>query len=94
MAITYLKKATKSPESETGAARKVVTEMLAEIERGGETAVRDYASKLDRWSGDIVVSPREIERRTRDIPAAIRRDIDWATAQVRAFALAQRDSIR
>jgi sulfopropanediol 3-dehydrogenase len=94
MAITYLKRATKTPASETDTARKVVAEMLAEIERGGEAAVRDYALKLDRWSGDIVVSPQEIERRTRDIPAAIRRDIDWATAQVRAFALAQRDSIR
>ena len=94
MTITYLKRAAKTPESETETARKVVAEMLAEIERRGEAAVRDYALKLDRWSGDIVVSPQEIERRTRDIPPAIRRDIEWATAQVRAFALAQRASIK
>jgi sulfopropanediol 3-dehydrogenase len=94
MSITYLKKAGKTPESGTGTARKVVAEMLAEIGRRGEAAVRDYALKLDQWSGDILVSPQEVEQRTRDIPQAIKRDIEWATTQVRSFALAQRNSIQ
>jgi sulfopropanediol 3-dehydrogenase len=94
MSITYLKKAGKTPETETGTARKVVAEMLAEIGQRGEAAVRDYALKLDQWSGDILVSPQEVEQRTRDIPQAIKRDIEWATTQVRSFALAQRDSIK
>src|SRR4029079_7435761 len=38
--------------------------------------------------------PAEIERRTRDIPASIKRDVDFATERVRRFAAAQRDSIR
>src|SRR5215472_14617434 len=33
-----------------------------------------------------------IERRTRDIPVAVKRDIDFATERVRRFARAQRDS--
>src|SRR6185295_13385563 len=41
-----------------------------------------------------VVPPDEIDRRTRDIPAAVRRDIEFATEQVRRFAQAQRESIR
>ena len=94
MPIEYLKRAAKTPETETATARKVVTEMIAEIARGGEAAVRDYARKLDQWTGDIVVGADEIERRTRAIPADIRRDIDFATTQVRRFALAQRESIR
>jgi sulfopropanediol 3-dehydrogenase len=94
MAIEYLKKAAKTPETETESARKVVADMLAEIERRGENAVRDYALKLDRWSGDVIVTAQEIERRTQDVPAAIKRDIDWATAQVRSFALAQRASVK
>jgi sulfopropanediol 3-dehydrogenase len=94
MSVTHLKKAGKTPESETETARKVVAEMLAEIGRRGEAAVRDYALKLDQWSGDIVVSPQEVEERTHDIPQAIKRDIEWATAQVRSFALAQRNSIK
>jgi sulfopropanediol 3-dehydrogenase len=94
MAIEHLKRATKTPEAETDTARAVVADMLAEIERRREAAVRDYAAKLDRWSEEILVTPEEIARRTRDIPAGVRRDIEWATAQVRAFALAQRASIR
>jgi sulfopropanediol 3-dehydrogenase len=94
MTITYLKKAAKSPETETESARKVVSEMLAAIERGGEQAVRDYALKLDQWSGDIIVTPDEVERRTKDMPAQIKRDIEWATAQVSKFATAQRASVK
>src|SRR5439155_14671404 len=73
---------------------KVVGEMLAAIEKRGETAVREYARNLDRWSGEIVVSPAEMERRTRDIPAQIKRDIEFATERVRRFAKAQRESLR
>jgi sulfopropanediol 3-dehydrogenase len=94
MAAEYLKKALKTPETESGQARQVVAEMLARIEQGGEDAVREYAARLDGWSGDIVVSPAEIERRTRDIPEQIRRDIEFAAAQVTRFATAQRESIR
>ncbi len=43
MSITYLKKANKSPETETATAQKVVNEMLAEIGAHGEAAVRAYA---------------------------------------------------
>src|SRR5688572_1581515 len=94
MAIEYLKKAAKTPETETGNARKVVEEMLEKIERGGEGAVRDYARSLDKWTGEIVVSEDEIERRTRAVDAAVKRDIEFATQAVRRFALAQRDAMQ
>lgn len=94
MTVTYLKKASKTTESETGEARRVVSEMLAAIEVGGEAAVRDYARKLDRWTGDIVLTPDAIAARTRDLPEQTKADIRWATSQVRTFALAQRDSVR
>lgn len=92
MPIQQLKTATRTPDSETDNARAVVAEMLGEIERRGEQAVRDYAAKLDRWTGDILVSREEIERRTAGVAAGVKRDIEFATAQVRRFALAQRAS--
>jgi sulfopropanediol 3-dehydrogenase len=94
MAIQYLKQAAKTPESETATARGVVAEMLAAIERRGEPAVREYAAKLDGWQGEILVTPEEVERRTRDIPQSVKRDIEFATEQVRRFALAQAASMR
>ncbi len=93
MSIEYLKRATKTPETESGSAQQVASDMLADIKARGESAVREYASRLDRWTGDILVSPDEIERRTRDIPAPVKRDIAFATEQVRRFAVAQRESI-
>ena len=92
--IEYLKRAAKTPETETGHARQVAGDMLADIEARGEAAVRDYAAKLDDWRGEIVVTSDDIERRTRDIPSSVKRDIEFATAQVRKFAVAQRESIR
>jgi sulfopropanediol 3-dehydrogenase len=92
--MQYLKKASKTPQTESGNARKVVDEMLAAIRKGGESAVREYARKLDKWEGEILVSSAEVERRTRAIDPAIKRDIEFATGQVRRFAQAQRDSTR
>src|SRR5258706_309265 len=94
MSIEYLKKATKTPETESSNARKIVDEMLAEIARGGESAVREYARKLDDWTGEIVLSEDEIGRRIRAIEPGVKRDIDFATAAVRRFALAQRESMQ
>ena len=93
MTTTYVKKAAKTPETETATAQAVVAEMLADIRANGEAAVRRHAERLDRWAGDIVVPPDEIARRVRQVPDAVKRDIDFATAQVRAFALAQRASL-
>lgn len=94
MAVTYLKKADKSPETETDTARKVVTEMLAAIEAGGEAAVKDYALKLDKWSGPIIMDKAMIAERVKDVPQSVKDDIRLAAGQVRRFAEAQKDSCR
>ncbi|HEY3583074.1 MAG TPA: histidinol dehydrogenase, partial [Casimicrobiaceae bacterium] len=94
MAIEYLKRAAKTPETESGNAQRIAGEMLADIEARGEQAVREYAAKLDGWTGEVVVPKEAIARRIREIPADIRRDIDFAVERVRRFATAQRESIR
>ena len=93
MSITYVKKASKTPETETATAQKVVSDMLAEIGANGEAAVRAYAKKLDQWDGEIVLSRAEIDRRAAEVPAQVRRDIDFAIRQVSDFAKAQRASM-
>lgn len=91
--ITYLKKAAKTPETETGTAQAVVTEMLAEIEKNGEQAVLHYAKKLDKWDGNPIVTKEQISEVSAAIPDNVKRDIDFAIKQVYDFACAQRDSI-
>ena len=94
MTVNYLKKASKSPETETATAQKVVADMLAEIEKNGEAAVRRYAKQLDAWDGEIVLSRAEIDRRAAEVPAQVKRDIDFAIRQVHDFALAQARSMQ
>ena len=93
MSHTYLKKADKTPETETATAQRVVSEMLAEIGANGEAAVRAYAKKLDQWDGEVVLSRAEIDRRAGDVPAQVKHDIDFAIRQVSEFARAQRASL-
>ena len=94
MAINILKKATKTPESETDTARAVVSDMLAAIETGGEQAVRDYALKLDKWDGPVVLDRDTIAATLHDVPQGVKDDIALAAERVSRFALAQRASVQ
>ncbi|MBD9421292.1 histidinol dehydrogenase [Achromobacter sp. ACM04] len=94
MAVSKLKSASRQPQANEAAAREVAAEMLANIKSGGEAAVRDYARRLDKWEGDILVGATEMERRTTSIPDGIKRDIEFAAGQVRKFAQAQMASVR
>jgi sulfopropanediol 3-dehydrogenase len=93
MSVTYLKKASKTAATETAVAQKVVKEMLAAIQQRGEAAVREYARELDKWEGDIIMSPEAIAAVTKDVPDSVKRDIEFASKQVFDFALAQKNSM-
>ena len=94
MSVQFLKKAAKTPETESSNAQQVVAEMLSNIEKNGESAVLEYAKSLDKWTGDIVMSPIEIDRILAEVPNQVKQDIDFAVKQVYDFAIAQKESIR
>lgn len=89
----YLKKAEKTPETETATAQQVVNTMLAEIQANGEAAVKKYAADLDKWTGPLVVTQEEIAANATQVPRQVRDDIDFAIKQVSDFARAQRNSL-
>lgn len=93
MTITYLKKADKTPETETATAQQVVNTMLSEIELNGEEAVRRYAAQLDKWEGELIVTSEQIAENAREVPRPVKADIDFAIQQVHDFAVAQRKSL-
>jgi sulfopropanediol 3-dehydrogenase len=93
MSVQFLKKASKNPDTESSNAQQVVTEMLANIEKNGESAVLEYSKSLDKWSGDIVLSSLEIDRIISEVPDQVKQDIDFAVKQVYDFAIAQKESI-
>ena len=91
--MIYLKKADRSSESNVLEAQKVVNDMLTNIDKNGEQAVRDYAAKLDNWYGDILLSKSDIDAITSEVSQSVKDDIDFACKQVYDFAKAQRDSV-
>jgi len=94
MAITHLKRASRTPEDTNGEARSVVETMLADIALRGEAAVCEHAARLDHWTGEILVTADETDRRIQGLPLGICADIDFAVDRVRRFALAQRASMQ
>ena len=93
MGTNYLKKASKTPETETSNAQQVVVEMLTNIEKNGESAVREYAKSLDKWTDDIVLTQDQINKIISEVPSLVKQDIDFAVKQVYDFAIAQKESI-
>ncbi len=93
MAVTYVKRATRTAETGTGDTRATVERMLHDIETRGEPAVREYAEKLDGWTGEFVVSPDAIARASAGLPSRLREDIAFAHRQVDLFARRQRASL-
>lgn len=93
MAIEYLKKATKTSATGEDETRKIVADMLAEIEAGGEDVARAYGQKLDGWDGDIVVGAEAIEAAASKVPDQLKDDLKFAYDRIRGFAEKQRESI-
>ena len=93
MAVNYLKKAEKSPTTDSADTARIVADILAEIEAEGEACTRRYAEKFDNWTGDIVVSHDTIEAATRSLPETLKEDIQFARDRVMRFAQAQRGSM-
>lgn len=93
MAIEYLKRAPKTAASGEADVRTTVQTMLDEIEAGGEAKAADYARRLDKWDGAIVVTAAEREAAAANVPAKLKDDIHFAHDKVRRFAQAQRAAI-
>ena len=91
--MIYLKKATKTAEADHQDVRAVVENMLAQIATDGEAAARKFAKDLDKWGGEVIVSP-EARRAAADlVPNKLKADIRFAHDNIRRFAEAQRATV-
>jgi len=73
---------------------EAVSAVIADIRAEGDTAVRRYAEKFDRWSRDSYrLDDEEIERIIGTLDPQVIADIEFVQAQVRRFAQAQRDTL-
>jgi sulfopropanediol 3-dehydrogenase len=89
MATEYLKKAAKTAASDDAETRARVAQLLEELERGGEAATRALAERLDKWTGEVVVTQEQIAAAAERVPQQLKDDVAFAHDRVRRFAEAQ-----
>ena len=75
--------------------RQTVEAILDDIATHGETAMRRYSEKFDNWSPpSFRLSESQIGDCLGTLPGQVLADIRFAQAQIRNFALVQRDALR
>ena len=75
--------------------RATVEAILADIEKRGEAAVREYSTKFDKWTpASLRLSDDEIAACIDSLPQQAIEDIRFAQAQIKRFAQVQMLSIR
>lgn len=97
MAPRHIKKPSKGNASSAPTVNvpEIVTGVIADIAANGDSAVRSYSQKFDKWSPDsFKLSPERIEETIASVDPRTIEDIKVVQQKVRKFAQAQRESIR
>ena len=67
MTIKYIKKANKNPSTEDHKTRSVVENILKDIEKRKEDAIKEITKKFDNYEGQIVISKEKIEEANKKV---------------------------
>jgi sulfopropanediol 3-dehydrogenase len=74
---------------------RIVSEMLLDLEKNGMDAVRKYSSQFDDWTPKhFQMTDNEIDAAVAQVSPQAIRDTDYCQANVRAFAQAQRETLK
>ena len=75
--------------------RKTVEDILADIEKRGDTAVRELSKRFDQWEPqNFRLSKAEVDECLKQVGKQALDDIKFAQEQIRNFAQIQRDALR
>jgi sulfopropanediol 3-dehydrogenase len=73
--------------------RKTVEDILDDVRKRGDAAIREYSQKFDKWEPKRL-SRAEIDQILAQVPAQTLADIRFAQAQIRQFAEHQKAALR
>jgi len=83
-----------SSDGGSSAVSETVSAVIEQIQARGDTAVREFSKKFDRWSPEkFRLDDGEVERIVAQVPDQVLEDISTVQANVRQFARAQRESL-
>lgn len=97
MTIKYLKSGIESEVAADNAdkVQKTVAQIVSDIEKRGDVAVRELSEKFDNWSPtSFRLSEEEIRNSLREVSQQTIDDIKFAQQQIRHFAEVQLDSMK
>ena len=90
----YLKRSALPPAQASEDVRRTVAQILADIERRGEQALRVWSLRLDRWApASFTVTEAELRAAAAAVPDELKQHIAFAQDQVRGFAERQRATL-
>ena len=88
--VEFIKSPAPAGNAALGAVEAVVQQVIAEVRSRGDAAVREYALRFDRYSGETLeVSQAERLAALAALDPQTRADTEFAIANVKAFAQAQ-----
>ena len=93
MTREYLKKAALTSKSDASKTHEIVSDILSDIEAGGDTAAMEYAAKFDQYEGNVLMTPEEIEAACALVPEKLKADIRFAHDNVKRFAETQKSTL-
>ncbi len=93
MTREYLKKATLTAKSDASKTHQIVQDILNDIEQGGDAKAMEYAAKFDKYEGNVLMTPAEIEAACARVPEKLKADIRFAHENVRRFAEIQKSTV-
>jgi sulfopropanediol 3-dehydrogenase len=94
--MTYreIKKEVAVTEKDIQQLQDTVRDIISNVQKNGDDALRFYAKKFDRYEADsFLVTRAEAAKAQDELPKEVIEELDFAIQQVTAFAQAQKDSI-
>jgi sulfopropanediol 3-dehydrogenase len=93
MTRTYLKESHRTSTTDASDVTATVQKILADIEAGGDAVALEYAARFDKYDGNIILTPEEIDAACDLVSEKLKDDIRFAHDNVRRFAEQQKKTI-
>ncbi len=86
MTVKYIKKAIKNPSTDDTTTRTAVQNILNDIEKRREEAIKEITKKFDKYEGEIILSKEKIEDAIKKVDQKTKDDVQFAHERIKKFA--------
>ena len=86
MAVKYIKKAAKTPETDHHKTQAAVQDILNDIAKRKEVALKELNKKFDKYDGEVIVSKEKIEEAIKKVDQKTKDDVKFAHDRIKKFA--------